>query len=73
MLWDKDNQCARNLCQEGLEMMNLAQDSLGYARLLAEAGRIAYFKNMTDQADPLLQRALEMAQIVGDKEVEADE
>ena len=71
LLWYSDYLKAWNLCQEGLESMEGAPDSCGYARLLAEAGRTAYFRNVSDQVVPLCRKALEMAERVGDLESQA--
>jgi len=72
LLWDIDYLEAWNLCQEGLQALEGAPDSSGYARLLAEAGRTAYFRNVSDQVLPLCQKAQEMAERLGDQEVGAD-
>ena len=71
-LWRIDYLQAWKVCQEGLDLLEGASDSPGYARLLAEAGRTAFFRNETDQVIPLCQRAVEMAQSVSDLEVQAD-
>jgi tetratricopeptide (TPR) repeat protein len=71
-LWRIDYLRAWKVCQEGLDLLEGTTDSLGYARLLSEAGRTAYFSNVTDQVKPLCNRAVEMAQSVGDLEVQAD-
>ena len=63
---------AWELCQEGLALLEGASDNSGYARLLAEAGRTAYFIRAGDEAASLCQRSIEMAQRVGDKEIEAE-
>jgi class 3 adenylate cyclase/tetratricopeptide (TPR) repeat protein len=72
LLWFSDCFEAWNECQEGLELLEGAPDSPGYARLLAEAGRIALFRNIADQVINLCQRAAEMAQRVGDLEDQAE-
>jgi tetratricopeptide (TPR) repeat protein len=58
-------------CQEGLIKMEGKPDSPGYAHLLAEAGRTAHFRNISDQVIPLCQRALQMAERVGNLDVAA--
>jgi tetratricopeptide (TPR) repeat protein len=73
LLWDREGYLkAWNICQKGLESMEEAQDSPGYARLLAEAGRMAFFCNFDDEVLPYCQRASEMAERVGEMEVVAD-
>ena len=73
LLWDWEGyEIAWNVCQEGLEAIEGALDSSGYARLLAEAGRMAFMRNVTDEIRPLCQRASEMAERVGELEVVAD-
>lgn len=63
---------AWNLCQEGLELLEGAPDSPGYARLLAEAGRTAHFRNVSNQSISLCRQAVAMAKRLGDVEVQAD-
>ena len=73
LLWDWEGyDIAWNVCQEGLEAIEGAPDRPGYARLLAEAGRMAFMRNLTDEIRPLCQRASEMAERVGELEVVAD-
>jgi tetratricopeptide (TPR) repeat protein len=72
LLWDIDYLDAWNLCQEALKALEGAEDSPSYARLLAEAGRTAFFRNISDQMVPLCQRARAMAERLGDLEVGAD-
>ena len=72
LLWLIDHVDAWNLCQEGLELLKGAPDSPGYARLLAEAGRTAYFRNVSDQAISLCRQAVAMAKRLGDVEVQAE-
>jgi tetratricopeptide (TPR) repeat protein len=73
LLWDWEGyEFAWNVCQEGLEAIEGAPDSSGYARLLAEAGRMAFMRNLTDEIRPLCQQAYEMAERVGELEVVAD-
>ena len=73
VLFSKDYQNAWNACQEGLARLEGTPDGPGMARLLAEAGRMAFFvaKPANDVID-LCQRAIEMANRVGDLEVGAD-
>jgi len=61
---------AWELCQEGLRLLEGEPDSPGYARLLAQAGGSAWFRNVSDQVIPLCQRAQEMAERLDDLEVE---
>ena len=72
LLWDIDYLEAWNLCQEALQVLEGSPDSQSYARLLAEAGRTAFFRNVSDQVLPLCQRAQEMAERLGDMEVGAE-
>ena len=62
---------AWELCQEGLHLLEGAPDSSGYAKLLAEAGRVTHFNRVSDQIIPLCQRAQEMAARVGALEAQA--
>jgi class 3 adenylate cyclase/tetratricopeptide (TPR) repeat protein len=72
LLWYINYFDAWNICKEGLDQLDGASDSHGYARLLAEAGRTALFINLTDQVIPLCLRAVEMSQRLGYLEVQAD-
>jgi tetratricopeptide (TPR) repeat protein len=73
LLWGSEGYLkAWTMCQEGLIKMEGTSDSPGYARLLAEAGRTAYFRNVSDQVIPLCQRAQEMAERLGDLDVAAN-
>ena len=63
---------AWEICQEGLKSLEGKPDSPGYARLLAEAGRSAHFSKKGDQAYLLNQKALEMAEGLGDLEIWAE-
>jgi tetratricopeptide (TPR) repeat protein len=57
---------AWNICQEGLRLLEEELDSSGYARLLAEGGRAAFFGKAKDQVAPLCQRAQKMAEGLGE-------
>jgi class 3 adenylate cyclase/tetratricopeptide (TPR) repeat protein len=71
LLWYIDDyHKAWELCQEALKLLEGMPDSLGYARLLAEAGRTALFADVTNQVIPLCQRAVDMAIRVGNLEVQ---
>ncbi len=73
LLWHTGNYLkAWNLCREGLKFLTIEPDSPGYARLLAEGGRTAFFNKVKDQVVPLCQRSLEMAEGLGDLEVWAE-
>ena len=63
-----------NLCQEALALMENLPDSPGFARLLAEAGRVAHFvtREIETESELLLQAALEMAEQLGLLEVQAE-
>jgi tetratricopeptide (TPR) repeat protein len=63
---------AWKVCKDGLEMMEGASDGPGYAHLLAEAGRTALFQNKSEQALLLCNKAIIMAERLGDMEVSAD-
>jgi class 3 adenylate cyclase/tetratricopeptide (TPR) repeat protein len=60
------------LCQEGLEVIHNAPQGPGVALLLHEAGRAYYFNGMPDEALPLCQQALQMAEILRAVDVQAD-
>ena len=72
LLWDVDHLEAWDICQEALEKLESAPDSISYARLIGEAGRTAFFRNVSDQVLPLCHRAQEMAEQLGDLEVSSD-
>jgi len=72
LLWDVDHLKAWDICQEALEKLESAPDSISYARLIGEAGRTAFFRNVSDQVLPLCRRAQEMAEQLGDLEVSSD-
>jgi class 3 adenylate cyclase/tetratricopeptide (TPR) repeat protein len=73
LIWlSGDHLKAWDLCQEGLKVLKGEPDSPGYAHLLAEGGRTAFFCNVKDQVAPLCKRALEMAEGLGDLEVWAE-
>ncbi|MGW8226808.1 MAG: AAA family ATPase, partial [Anaerolineales bacterium] len=73
LLWESEDYLKPwQVCQEGLIKMEGKPDSPGYANLLAEAGRTALFRNISDQVIPLCQRALQMAERVGDLDVAAN-
>ena len=57
-IWDRGYMTAWNVCQEGLDKMVEASDSPGYARLLAEFGRVAHFRSDSIRAGQLCQRGL---------------
>jgi class 3 adenylate cyclase/tetratricopeptide (TPR) repeat protein len=60
------------LCEEGLEAVAGASESREQAQLLHETARASYFAGLPDEARPLSQRALEMAERLGAVDVEAD-
>jgi class 3 adenylate cyclase/tetratricopeptide (TPR) repeat protein len=67
-LWYEDYQKAWEVCQEGLKRLEGAPESPGMARLLAEAGRTAYFVTKpADEVISLCQRAIEMAERQGEQ------
>ena len=72
MTWYEDNLEAWNICQEALNQLEVAPESPGFARLLAEAGRIAFFVIANEQVITLCQRALDMAERLGYIEVQID-
>ena len=62
-LWYDDYQKAYEVCQDALRLFESALDSPGKARLLAEAGRTAYFQaRPIDEVIALCERAIEMAE-----------
>ena len=63
---------AWHICQEGLGFLAGSQASAGYAQLLAESGRIAWWRHMNEEARHLCQRAIEMGDRVGEVNVSAD-
>ena len=67
-----DDEEAWKICQEGLGFLAGSEDSPGYSRLLAESGRIAWLRNMDKEARLLCQRAVEMADKLGEVNVSAD-
>jgi tetratricopeptide (TPR) repeat protein len=64
-----DHSGSWSLCQEGLTQLEGCSDSLGLARLLAEAGRAAYFSGVGNEVQPFCKRAIDMAERLGDVEV----
>jgi class 3 adenylate cyclase/tetratricopeptide (TPR) repeat protein len=62
------------LCQEALALMENLPDSPGYARLLAEAGRVVHFgiEEIEGESTSLCQAALDMAQRLGLLEIQAE-
>ena len=72
LIWQSEGYTkAWNVCQEGLKSLDGAPDSSGYAQLLAEAGRTAkWVKN--EDVIPLCERAIAMAEGIGDLEVWAE-
>ena len=73
MLWFKNYQEAWDVCQEGLKRLEDAPESPGMARLLAEAGRTAHFlARPTDEVISLCQRAIDMAERLGEQVARAD-
>ena len=70
LLWYTDDYItARDLCLEGLKLLEDKPDSVGYARLLAEGGRTALWGGMYDQVTHLCQEAIHMANRVGNLEI----
>jgi tetratricopeptide (TPR) repeat protein len=60
------------VCQEGLKRLEGASESSGMARLLAEAGRTASFAlKPADEVNSLCQRAIEMAERLGEQAAKA--
>jgi tetratricopeptide (TPR) repeat protein len=60
------------LGQEGLAVVEGTPDSSGYAHLLHETARAYLFNGILDEAEPLCQRALNMAQEVGALSVQVE-
>jgi serine phosphatase RsbU (regulator of sigma subunit) len=59
-------------CQEGLQAASGAPESADLALLVHEAGRAYFFNGLPEQARPLCQQALEMAERLGVVRVQAD-
>ena len=72
LLWDIDHLEAWNICQEALQKLKGAPDSVSYARLLGEASRTAFFRDIKDQVITLCYQAQEMADKFGDLEASLD-
>ena len=63
---------AREICQQGLELFEGASDSIGYARLLTEAGRTYIITTHKDQGKFLCEQAINMAIRLGNLEVKLE-
>ena len=72
LVWYHDRYQSWGICQEGLDLIKERGESQGHARLLAEGGRTALFSNRADQIVPLCEKAVEMAERVGDSEVKIE-
>jgi predicted ATPase/class 3 adenylate cyclase len=73
VLWYVDYKRAWDACQEGLACLENAPQSPGMAHLLAEAGRVAYFRGQpAERVVSLCNQAIEMAENLGIVEVEAE-
>ena len=72
LLWDIDYLQAWEMCQEALDKLKDAPDSVAYARLLAEAGRTAHYRKVTDQVISLSSQAQEMAAKFEDLEASSE-
>jgi serine phosphatase RsbU (regulator of sigma subunit) len=70
--WYGDVSQSLKLCQEGLDAVGDARESVELARLLHEAARAHFFNGMPDKALYLCQQALHMAERLGEVEVQAD-
>ncbi len=71
--WMTDYQAAWESCQEGLSRLEGAPESPGKARLLADAGRAAFFVKIPhEQVNSLCQRAIAMAERQGDVAAKAE-
>jgi tetratricopeptide (TPR) repeat protein len=71
--WRIDYLEAWNVCQEGLKRLEGAPEGPGLARLLAKAGWTAHFQaKPTDEVVSLCQRAIEIAERLGEVEAKAD-
>jgi class 3 adenylate cyclase/tetratricopeptide (TPR) repeat protein len=72
-LWYIDNEQARKACQEGLARLAGTPEGSGLARLLAEAGRTAWFRSRpTEEILSLCQKAIDIADRIGELEAKAD-
>jgi tetratricopeptide (TPR) repeat protein len=70
--WGGEHHLGLRLCEEGLEATADAPETAGRARLLHEAARTYYFSGATKLAGLLGQQALEMAERLGEIEVQAN-
>ncbi len=60
--WEADRRRGLALGQEGLQALEGAPASPGLADLLHETGRALYFNAKTEEAEPILRKALDMAE-----------
>jgi predicted ATPase/class 3 adenylate cyclase len=73
VLWYDDYKKAWEACQEGLERLKDAPEGPGLARLLAEAGRTAYFRSQPAEViAALCQRAIHLADQLGEQKAKAE-
>jgi len=71
--WDAgDTPRGLALARQGLQVLSGKPGSRATAALLHEAGRACAFNGLLEEAQPLCQQALEMAQRLGDVEVQAE-
>ena len=69
---DGDTPKSLDLCQAGLAAVADAPESPSIALLMHETGRAYYFNGMPDDALPMCQQALAMAERLGAADVQAD-
>ena len=67
-----DDLKAWTFCQEGLELLSGSENSQGYARLLSEAGNIAWSLELDEEALILCQQAIKMADQLGEINISSD-
>jgi serine phosphatase RsbU (regulator of sigma subunit)/uncharacterized protein HemY len=60
------------ICEEGMVVLEGAEETKGYAMLLHETARAYYFNGIADKALPLCERAIQIAERIGAKGVLAD-
>jgi len=69
---DGDTPKGLSLCQEGLEAVAYAPESPSIALLMHETGRAYYFNGLPDEALPICQQALAIAERLDAEDVKAD-
>lgn len=70
--WAGDTPRGLSICQEGMQVCEGAPESVDLARLIHETARAYHFNGVPEPAKELCLKALEMADRLGDVEVQAD-